>query len=352
MATPLSRGAGVLTSLVRADGLLVVPAATEGHQAGRAGRGRAAARAGRDPADDRGDRVARPGAGPGRLAAARPRPADQPRLVQRGLARRAGGPAGRAVPPGRLPPARPGDGRATRCRTSTGCSRAGGSASSGWSTGSRASSSARQPARPGRHHGPHQAGRPLREPAARRRHEGAAGLRARRGAGRRRAPSTATRARSTPTSRWPLPWPSGRADCGLGILAAARAFGLDFVPVTHGALRPRRRRRPARRPAARPLLGAAPVGGLPGVGREPGRLLHRRDGPADPVAGRGRPRERWSDSDSRCAVSGHPGQEGRRSSAAADGRTVTVTWSPSAGGGRSHGTCAVRGAGPRSSTRQ
>ena len=34
MATPLSRGAGVLTSLVRADGLLVVPAATEGHQAG------------------------------------------------------------------------------------------------------------------------------------------------------------------------------------------------------------------------------------------------------------------------------------------------------------------------------
>jgi putative molybdopterin biosynthesis protein len=25
---------------------------------------------------------------------------------------------------------------------------------------------------------------------------------------------------------------SGRADCGLGILAAARAFGLDFVPVT------------------------------------------------------------------------------------------------------------------------
>ena len=34
MATPLSRGAGVLTSLVRADGLLVVPASTEGHQAG------------------------------------------------------------------------------------------------------------------------------------------------------------------------------------------------------------------------------------------------------------------------------------------------------------------------------
>ena len=34
MATPLPRGAGVLTSLVRADGLLVVPAGLEGHHAG------------------------------------------------------------------------------------------------------------------------------------------------------------------------------------------------------------------------------------------------------------------------------------------------------------------------------
>jgi putative molybdopterin biosynthesis protein len=34
VATPLPRGAGVLTSLVRADGLLVVPARTEGHHAG------------------------------------------------------------------------------------------------------------------------------------------------------------------------------------------------------------------------------------------------------------------------------------------------------------------------------
>ena len=57
---------------------------------------------------------------------------------------------------------------------------------------------------------------------------------------------------------------------------------------------------------------------------------------------------RWSASAG--AVS--PAQEGRRSSAAADGRTVTVTSSPTAGGGRSQGTCAVRGAAPRSSTRQ
>jgi putative molybdopterin biosynthesis protein len=34
VATPLPRGAGVLTSLVRADGLLVVPTALEGHDAG------------------------------------------------------------------------------------------------------------------------------------------------------------------------------------------------------------------------------------------------------------------------------------------------------------------------------
>ncbi|MEO7370249.1 MAG: molybdopterin biosynthesis protein [Ilumatobacteraceae bacterium] len=36
IATPLPRGAGVLTSLVRADGLLVVPAGVEGHHAGDA----------------------------------------------------------------------------------------------------------------------------------------------------------------------------------------------------------------------------------------------------------------------------------------------------------------------------
>src|SRR4051794_9364098 len=34
VATPLPRGAGVLTSLVRADGLLVVPSGLEGHHAG------------------------------------------------------------------------------------------------------------------------------------------------------------------------------------------------------------------------------------------------------------------------------------------------------------------------------
>ena len=71
VATPLPRGAGVLTSLVRADGLLVVPAGVEGHHAGSSGARRAAARAGRDRPHDRGDRVARPCPGPGVVRAAR-----------------------------------------------------------------------------------------------------------------------------------------------------------------------------------------------------------------------------------------------------------------------------------------
>ena len=45
VATPLPRGAGVLTSLVRADGLLVVPAGVEGHHAGERRRRHAPARA-------------------------------------------------------------------------------------------------------------------------------------------------------------------------------------------------------------------------------------------------------------------------------------------------------------------
>ena len=65
VATPLPRGAGVLTSLVRADGLLVVPAELEGHHAGEEVRGPAPARRGRDRAHDRGHRLARPTARPG-----------------------------------------------------------------------------------------------------------------------------------------------------------------------------------------------------------------------------------------------------------------------------------------------
>ena len=45
---------------------------------------------------------------------------------------------------------------------------------------------------------------------------------------------------------------AGRADCGLGVLAAARAFGLDFVPVAREPYGPRLRARPDPRSALDP----------------------------------------------------------------------------------------------------
>ena len=76
---------------------------------------------------------------------------------------------------------------------------------------------------------------------------------------------------------------AGRADAGLGIMAAARAFGLDFVPVTqepydlvvaagrHGE------------PAAGPAVGAAALRPVPGGGHRARRLRHEGDGPAHQV---------------------------------------------------------------------
>ena len=69
------------------------------------GAGRTAARAGRDRPDDRRDRVARPRAGPGVVRAARGRPDGHARVLQRRVARRAGGAARRAVPHRRVAPA-------------------------------------------------------------------------------------------------------------------------------------------------------------------------------------------------------------------------------------------------------
>ena len=76
---------------------------------------------------------------------------------------------------------------------------------------------------------------------------------------------------------------AGRADCGLGVLAAARAFGLDFVPV-------------AREPYDLVLLNdsiedelLAPLWSLLSSDdfqravTELGRLRHRRNGPPDPL---------------------------------------------------------------------
>ena len=83
VATPLPRGAGVLTSLVRADGLLVVPAEPRGHHAGEEVDGPPAAPRGRDRPHDRGHGLARPRARPGGLQVARARPGRDARLVER-----------------------------------------------------------------------------------------------------------------------------------------------------------------------------------------------------------------------------------------------------------------------------
>ena len=74
VASPLPRGAGVLTSLVRADGLLVVPADVEGHHAGAEVEVELLREPHRDRADDRRDRLARPDPRPRCVAAARARP--------------------------------------------------------------------------------------------------------------------------------------------------------------------------------------------------------------------------------------------------------------------------------------
>ena len=230
VATPLPRGAGVLTSLVRADGLLVVPAGLEGHHAGETvevellrGVGEIdrtivaigshdlvldlAASALR--AADPGATLASSNVGSlGGLVALRdglchlagshlldPATGEYTLpYVDRvlGRARRRGRPAGAP---------RPGPDRRRRATR--------------WPRGDRRP----RPPRPA-----------LREPPARRGHARAARPRAGPAAASTPTRSPATPARSTPTSRSPPRSPPGRADAGLGVMAAARAFGLDFVP--------------------------------------------------------------------------------------------------------------------------
>ena len=75
---------------------------------------------------------------------------------------------------------------------------------------------------------------------------------------------------------------AGRADCGLGVMAAARAFELDFVPVAkepYDLVLDRARRRPA----ARAAVGAAGVERVRGEGDRARRLRHDRDGRPHPV---------------------------------------------------------------------
>ena len=75
---------------------------------------------------------------------------------------------------------------------------------------------------------------------------------------------------------------AGRADCGLGVLAAARAFGLDFVPVAHGALRPRLRRQ-HRRPILEPLWSLLESEDFRRAVTDLGGYDTSRNGPPDPL---------------------------------------------------------------------
>ena len=76
---------------------------------------------------------------------------------------------------------------------------------------------------------------------------------------------------------------AGRADAGLGVMAAARAFGLDFVPVTREPYDLVLAARDARRARDRAPLGAARRAGLPRRGRGARRLRNAGDGSPDPL---------------------------------------------------------------------
>ena len=231
VATPLPRGAGVLTSLVRADGLLVVPAGLEGHHAGRGRRGRLLRGVGEIDrtivATGSHDLVLDLAASALREA----RPRAHARLLERRLARRSRRAARRAVPRRRLAPARPGDRRVhaalvDRCagprrrRRAPRPSRAG------------ADRAPRQPARPRGPRRPRAARPALRQPPARGRDTRAA----RRGAPARR--EARSRQRRGLRARGAHP-PRGRgrrsrrpARTAASACSPRRARSARFVPVT------------------------------------------------------------------------------------------------------------------------
>ena len=265
VASPLPRGAGVLTSLVRADGLLVVPSGVEGHHAGEEVEiellrsltqieRTIVAIGSHDMILD--------------LAASQLRASDperDARLGQRRIDGRADRAARRAVPPGRVAPARSGDRARTRCRTSI----------RSWPGATiavvrlvhREQGLLVAPGNPLGLTGVADLARP-----------GLRYVNRQRGAGTRvlldyelaRAgidpDAIVGYGREEPTHlAVAAAIASGRADCGMGVLAAARAFGLDFVPVTKRALRPRARAR--RRSSTRCSLRSGSSSNRPGSGR-------------------------------------------------------------------------------------
>ena len=283
VATPLPRGAGVLTSLVRADGLLVVPAGLEGHHAGETV----------DIALLRGvAEIDRTILAVGShdlvldLAASEIRAADPRRdagVVERRVARRPRRVARRAVPRRRLAPARPGQRRVHAARTSTACWRGTTSRSCGWCTATRGSSSPRTTrlaiagiddlARSGVRYVNRQRGAGTRVLLD---HElGRLGHRARRVSGYTREEHTHLAVAAAIAA--------GRVDAGLGVMAAARAFGLGFVPVTREPYDLVLLAETLEEPVMAPALGAARAAGVPGRRRGARRLRRRGHGSPDPL---------------------------------------------------------------------
>ena len=125
----------------------------------------------------------------------------------------------------------------------------------------------------------------LRQPPARRRHPGPARPRAAPAAASTRPRSAATPARSTPTSASPPRSPPAGPTPAWASCAAARAFGLDFVPVAREPYDLVLRAEPAGRRRCSPRCGRCwsdPT--FRAERRGAGRLLLRRDRPADPLA--------------------------------------------------------------------
>ncbi len=234
VATPLPRGAGVLTSLVRADGLLVVPAGVEGHHAGSTVpvellrgldeiSGTIVAIGSHDLVLDLAASALRANDAMVTLASSNVGSLGGLVALRDGLCHLAGS---HLLDPATGEYTRALRGPGVRRRRPRGGDRPAGAPRPG------AARRRGQPARHRRDRGPDPAGPAVRQPAARRRHPGAARPRAREARDRPRRHRGISRARSPPTWRSRPPIAAGRADAGLGIMAAAKPFGLDFVPVT------------------------------------------------------------------------------------------------------------------------
>ncbi len=95
-------------------------------------------------------------------------------------------------------------------------------------------------------------------------------------------PCRATPVRNTPTSRWPRHRRRRAAHTGLGMLAAARAFGLGFVPIAKGPYDLVLRTSMLENKLLAPVWALLERADFR-VGWRRWRLLVRRDGALDPL---------------------------------------------------------------------